>query len=116
MQNNPAEAVHILNRAINLRESLYRIIVTTLQGCHPNIGDIDLLNLELPEMLQRTALIHVGRKFEWGWEDGENEMDQMLWPILNSSSELLTTSDIEQRIIAQEYLVQLFIKTAVPSN
>jgi len=45
-------------------------------------------------MLQRTTLIHVGRKFEWGWEDGENEMDQMLWPILYSSSELLTSSDI----------------------
>jgi predicted RNA-binding Zn ribbon-like protein len=38
----------------------------------------------------------VDRRFKWGLKDGENEMDQMLWLILYSSSELLTSSDMER--------------------
>ena len=95
-QKHPDEAVLVLNRAIKLRESLYRILVATLNGSHPNIGDIDILSSEVSEMLKRIALIHVGRKFEWGWNVGENELDQILWPILSSSSELLTSAEMER--------------------
>lgn len=95
-QKHPDKAALVLSRAIKLRESLYRIIVTTQEGSHPKNNDIEILNSELSEMLQRAALFHVDGRFVWGWKVSENEMDQMLWPILYSSSELLTSSDMER--------------------
>ena len=95
-QKHPDEAELVLSRAINLRESLYRIIVTTLKGSHPDISDIEILSSEVSEMLKRIGLMHEDNKFEWKWNVGENELDQILWPILSSSSELLTSADMER--------------------
>jgi predicted RNA-binding Zn ribbon-like protein len=92
----PEKASTVLRRVINLREALYRIIVETINVNSPDPGDLDILNSEISEMLQRTELIQLKGKFEWGWEVGENELDQMLWPILISASEMLTTSNLDR--------------------
>ena len=47
-------------------------------------------------MLRRQALVYLEGKLEWGWRVGENELDQVLWPILISASEMLTSPDMER--------------------
>jgi predicted RNA-binding Zn ribbon-like protein len=95
-QKYPDEALSVLRRAIKLREALYRIIIATIKGSHLDTGDIDILNSEISKLLQRTALFHLEEKFDWGWKVGENELDLMLWPILVSASEVLTSPDMER--------------------
>lgn len=94
--NHPIEAEHVLSRAIDLREALYRILVATIRGNHPEVGDIDILRGEVSLMLKRIALTHDEEKFEWNWDVGETELDQILWPILEKSSEFLTSDDMDR--------------------
>jgi predicted RNA-binding Zn ribbon-like protein len=92
----PDEASTVLRRVINLREALYRIIVATINGNCPDSGDLDILNSEISEMLRRTELVHLEGNFDWGWKVNQDELDQMLWPILISASEMLTSSDMQR--------------------
>ena len=77
-QIQPDYAAFVLHRAIILRESLFRIFVSTVEDKQPDSDDLNLLNSEISEMLQRTLLVHEGEKFEWGWKIADNDLDQML--------------------------------------
>ena len=95
-QIQPGNAEFVLHRAIKLREALFRIIMLTVEHKQPENDDFNLLNSEISEMLQRTLLIHKGEKFEWGWKIADIDLDQMLWPILSSATELLSSTEIER--------------------
>ena len=90
----PDEVVQVLNRVITFREALYRIFATATDGNQPESNDLDLLNVELAKILSRTLLFQKDNKFDWGWRDDENALDQMLWPILYSATELLTSPEL----------------------
>jgi predicted RNA-binding Zn ribbon-like protein len=95
-ETHPVEAAIVLRRAIKLREALYRIITVVIEGSQPKAEDLDSLNNEATRMLQRKLLIHKGDFFEWGWRTADNALDQMLWPILHSATELLTSPEMNR--------------------
>ena len=70
--------------------------MSTVEGKQPENDDFNLLNSEISEMLQRTLLVHEGGNFEWGWKFADNDLDQILWPILSSATELLSSAEIER--------------------
>ena len=95
-QKHPNVASAVLHRVIKLREALYRIIVATINGGSPDQVDLDILNSELSEVYRRTELVHLTGGFELGWKVGKNDLDHMLWPILLSASETLTSSNMQR--------------------
>ena len=45
----------------------------------------------LHEALSRSEIRPSEDRFEWAWVLGENDLDRMLWQIVRSAAELLTS-------------------------
>jgi predicted RNA-binding Zn ribbon-like protein len=96
------EAEATLKRAIDLREAIYRIFSTIAGGGPANVDDLALLNRRLPEALARLRLRPAGPGFVWVWQTDEAALDQMLWPVVRSAAELLTSPELVQVKVCED--------------
>jgi predicted RNA-binding Zn ribbon-like protein len=92
--SHPQDAEATLARAIRLREALYRIFKSALEGSRPRKTDLDVLNRELRGARARERLAPMRSAFAWSWEDSETALDRILWPITLSAAKVLTTGDL----------------------
>jgi predicted RNA-binding Zn ribbon-like protein len=90
------EADETLARAILLRETLYRIFESALEGRRPRATDLDSLSRELQVARAGQRLTHTGGAFAWTWNDGDSALDRILWPISLSAADLLTSGDLSR--------------------
>jgi predicted RNA-binding Zn ribbon-like protein len=79
-----------------LRESLYRLFKSAIEGLEPRASDLAVLNEELSKARSREHLARVGDSFAWEWSDSRDELDRLLWPVARSAAELLTSSDLSR--------------------
>ncbi len=91
-----AEAKAVFDRAIELREALYRIFKATMAGHKPQSVDLETLNDELFEARKHERLTGSEKGFRWQWIESETTLDQMLWPIAYSAAEFLSTGDLSR--------------------
>jgi predicted RNA-binding Zn ribbon-like protein len=89
-----AEAVH--RRAIALRETLYRVFLSIIEARPTEARDLELLNAALSSALSRLRIVSLEEGFAWDWRDGDRDLDRMLWPIVRSAAELLTTGPLHR--------------------
>jgi len=75
------ESGKVLERAILLREALYRIFSEVAAQRRPKKNDLDVLNNALAEAMSRSRVVYAGDEFAWDWIGRENALDRMLWPI-----------------------------------
>jgi len=95
----PAEAKSVLKRAIELREAVYHILSDRVHDLPARVSDLDVLNRAITDMLTRSQLVITGANgFAWGWRDGQASLDAMLWPVVRSAAELLTSGDKLKRV------------------
>jgi predicted RNA-binding Zn ribbon-like protein len=90
------EATAILERALKLREALYRIFKSVLTQADPSRTDIGILNAELVRAGLYERLIKDGDRFRFAWGDDGNELDRMLWAVAKSAGEFLTGGDLSR--------------------
>lgn len=90
----PEAAKRVLERAVELREAIHRIFTANISAEPASDDDLDTLNRELREALTRLRLSTEpgGYSLDFGW--GGDSLDQVLWPIARSASELLTSDDL----------------------
>lgn len=96
-QRHPRSARKVLKHAINLRETIYRIVLAKLNGRMQCAPDLDAFNEGLKTALQHLRVIPGKRGLEWNWEGVDTALDGMLWPILFSAANLLS-SEKQDRI------------------
>jgi len=94
------EAIHcskdasiVLKRAIDLREAIYRIFTAITHEKMPQKNDLAIFNTELSKAMARSEIIVDADKFGWNWTGSENELDQVLWPILHDAARLMTSKE-----------------------
>jgi predicted RNA-binding Zn ribbon-like protein len=92
----PTEAGAVLERAILLRETAYRIFSTIAKGQPPGSSDLDRLNSALTEALVRLQVIPTVGGFAWDWKGGNKALDRMLWPVVRSAADLLTSARLDR--------------------
>jgi predicted RNA-binding Zn ribbon-like protein len=92
----PQAAAETLAGAIELREAIYRILSAQAAGELPPEDSLAQLNEALAEALARTKIRPAHGHFSWRWADEEKSLDRMLWPLLRSTAELLTSEDLER--------------------
>ena len=92
-KRNTREARDVLDRAIALREALYRICKAIMTGRRPQALDLETMNDELLRARTHERLTHEANGFTWEWVGTEAALDRMLWSIAHSAAELLTTAD-----------------------
>ena len=93
---NPAAAERVWQRAVELREALYRIFIAQMQGMPPAAGDMELLNLELKMALAHRRLDTDHTRHVWAWDTGEQAFDLMLWRVAVSAAGLLTAGELDR--------------------
>jgi predicted RNA-binding Zn ribbon-like protein len=95
----PAEAHAVLEKSIELREAIYHILSARVHKLPVRVSDLRVLNRAVAEMMVHSQIVMKGNKgFAWGWSDGHEGLDSILWPVVRSSVELLISDDILERV------------------
>lgn len=92
----PHEAVEVLDRALRLRETIYRIFSAVARRQQPEAADLAELNHALSVALAQLRLVASPTGYTWGWSGAERAMDRMLWPVARSAAELLVSDRLER--------------------
>jgi len=90
------EAQAVFQRAIALREALYRIFKAMVTGRTPQSVDLEKVNDELLKARNHERLISTEKGFTWEWIGREAALDRMLWSIVHSATEFLSTADLSR--------------------
>ena len=91
-QPHDAAAVH--SKAIALRERIYRIFSPIAAGDVPAQADIDQLNADITEAAPHLRVASADGAFAWNWADPAESLESLLWPIVLSAAQLLTSDDL----------------------
>jgi predicted RNA-binding Zn ribbon-like protein len=71
-------AAAALERAIDMRETIYRIFSAVAADQEPEGGDLAALNAALREALSHVEVVPARGRFEWGWMPDGDDLDRML--------------------------------------
>jgi len=83
-----------LARALELRESLYRIFSAGAAGRTVAPADLARLNAELAGAFRGARLAASGDDFSWRWDGEPSDLSEPLRPIARSAAELLTSAEL----------------------
>jgi len=112
-ERRPAEAAQVLAEAISLREAIYQIFSANARAETVPAADLALLNTALSKALARLKVESDPDGFSWSWPTDETALDAMLWPVVRSAAELLTSVEREQvRECAGDTCSWLFLDTS----
>jgi predicted RNA-binding Zn ribbon-like protein len=95
-KRNVAAAGAVLDRAIAMREALYRICKAAITGGTPRSIDLEIVNDELLQARSHERLIGGVDGLSWEWVGSKTAIDRMLWSISQSAAEFLTTGDLSR--------------------
>lgn len=111
-QHDATEASAVLERALRLRRSLYRLFKSMLHGWKPDAADLDVLHRELAIARAHERLVHHRGGFAWSFEDLPDALDRILWPVARSAAELLCSAELAKlRQCRSEECGWLFLDT-----
>jgi predicted RNA-binding Zn ribbon-like protein len=91
---NEKDAKRVFERALIIRETLFRIFKHIIEGWEPSKDDIELLNRECAIARNRQKLVYSANKFMWDLKAEEDALDCMIWPIMLSSAQLLSSDKL----------------------
>jgi predicted RNA-binding Zn ribbon-like protein len=83
----------VVKRALRLREAIYRICVAAIKKESPDSADLKLLNHEIHEARNHEF---IDSSFRIRTKSTDKDLDQILWPVVLSAAELLTTEDLKR--------------------
>ncbi len=108
----PAQAAGAFERAIGLRETIYRIFSAIAHGESPGAADLAALNEARCEGLTHSQIVPAAGGFALDWTD-KSALDWMLRPIALSAADLLVSGNRERiRACAGQGCDWLFLDTS----
>jgi predicted RNA-binding Zn ribbon-like protein len=112
-EDKPQAANAVLKRAVNLRESIYRLFKSVVEGWQLEAEDLEKLNRELKIARRHQKLSAVENNFFFEWIDRLDALDSMLWQISESAAELLLDGDLTRiRLCENDICNWLFLDTS----
>jgi predicted RNA-binding Zn ribbon-like protein len=94
----PADGSSALNRAIELREAVYRIFAALAESKRPHAADLARLNVELARGLGRLRVVANQDGFAWAWANETAALDQALGPIARAAADLLAGQKVVKHV------------------
>jgi predicted RNA-binding Zn ribbon-like protein len=91
----PTEAAAALRRIRVLRSDIYRVFEAVALDQTPPRESLDALRVIHGQALARGSLVRRGDTFVWDWSNNQ-ELDGLLWPVVASAVELLTSEDLRR--------------------
>ena len=90
-------AARAVKQAIGVREAIFRIFSAVADGLEAPGDALAVLNRSLVAALRKRRLERHGHRFVWGWLPAtQPELDRVLWPVVLSAADLLTSSDLDR--------------------
>lgn len=93
---HPTDAKMVLERAITTREALHRIFSEIANHRSPAANDIGVLNAEMSIAMAQTRLKPAGATNPWTYTFEDRKLDQMLWQVIHSVADLLTSDKLDR--------------------
>ena len=93
---HPTDAKMVLERAITIREALYRIFSAIANHRSPDAIDIDALNAEMSIAMTHMRLKPADATNPWTYTFENRKLDQMLWPVVHSAEKLLISDKLDR--------------------
>jgi predicted RNA-binding Zn ribbon-like protein len=85
-----------LKDAIFLRETIYRIFSAISASQEPAETDLAALNSWVHRALSRLELVPLRSGYEWSWVVDEDDLDRILYPVVRSAADLLTSEELDK--------------------
>jgi predicted RNA-binding Zn ribbon-like protein len=109
----PLEATKVLKRAIEVREAIFRIFKAVAEDESPENEDLVILSVAQAEAQKHAQIVPDMNGFRWDWACKPNDLDCMLWPVVRSAADFLTSDDLDTvRVCASDNCNWLFIDTS----
>ena len=109
-EEHPRKAGNAFRRAVEVRETLYRIFNRIAHGAKPMAEDLQHLNSVLHQSMTHLELRARGETFEWAWDETVPSLERPIWPIVRSAADLLTCEEASSlRECASETCSWLFV-------
>jgi len=93
---NEKAAKRIHQKALTLRESIYRIFLCLTEKIEIPQEDIDLLNNECTAARDKQKLFFQSNKFVWNFEPCNVDPESIIWHIALSAAELLISEQLNR--------------------
>ena len=90
-RRDPDRARQALERAVSLREALYRLFAAIATGEEPARADRARLDAELPRLC-------IGPDLGWSWRDEDRSLDSFLGAVVKAAVELVTSAEARDRV------------------
>jgi predicted RNA-binding Zn ribbon-like protein len=117
----PQEALRPFERAIAMREAIYRILSAVAAKSAPQSADLSALRDAFAEAMAHASLSPTASEFSWEWETEKEsrhggELKSLLWPVALSAIELLSSAKEWGRIKECPGCGWLFLDTSKTGN
>ncbi len=107
------EASTVLERAVAIREAIFRIFKSIAKDASPEEYDLVTLSAAVADAQVHARIVPGVDGFTWDWISDENNLDRMLWPVVRSAADLLTSDELDDvRVCASETCNWLFMDTS----
>jgi predicted RNA-binding Zn ribbon-like protein len=109
----PSEATSVLKHAVAIREAIFRIFKQVAEDESPEDEDLVTLSAMVAEAQKHAQIVPNTNGFRWDWAGKRSDLDCMLWPVVRSAADFLTSDDLDTvRVCASESCNWLFIDTS----
>lgn len=93
-EKNARQAEKARQRGLALREAVYRLFKSAVEGWKPEAADLEKLNRELAIANRHETINYDRDGFGWQWNASDESLDYMLWRVAQSAAEILTSKDL----------------------
>ncbi len=110
---SPTEASRVLQRAVAIREAIFGIFKQVAEDESPEDEDLITLSAMVAEAQKHAQIVPNTNGFRWDWVDKRSDLDCMLWPVVRSAADFLTSDELDTvRVCASDSCNWLFIDTS----
>jgi len=92
-RRRPAAAAALM-QATALQASIASVMLAVAERRPPPTRALAELNDALAIAVARRRLVRRGAGFVWEWNAGRDQLDRLLWPVIRSAADVLTSRDV----------------------
>jgi predicted RNA-binding Zn ribbon-like protein len=93
-ERDPATADQVYAEAVQLREALYAVFSAVAAGTAAPAAELAPLNQAVAKAYAHARVEPAEDGYRWAWRSDPPALDRMLWPVLRSAVDLLTSGEL----------------------
>ena len=95
-EEKPGEAQAVLEKAREVRESIYQILSDAAHGNPIKISDLKGFNEALSSTLSHSRLAASEKGLRWEWDSRSDKLDSVIWPVVKSAVDLMMSEAMKR--------------------